>query len=55
MSMTNWFWIIYVLCLIFGAWSAYEPAQPFRRWAGNLPFFILIGLLGWKVFGGPIQ
>ena len=58
-----WFWIIYVICVIFGFW-AWWPAAPapnqagwvgFRPLGGLLVIFILIGLLGWQVFGPPLK
>jgi hypothetical protein len=37
-----------------GGWCCYWPEN--RRWAGGwLILFILIGLLGWRVFEPPIQ
>lgn len=50
-----WFWIIYVLSLLLGGgWYWRTPAlQP---WGPiGLIQFILIGLLGWGVFGAPIH
>jgi hypothetical protein len=43
--------------VLFGLWAGYVPGQPYtyRHWGGNIVLFILIGLLGWKVFGAPIQ
>jgi hypothetical protein len=56
MTAGIWFWIIYVISLIFsGGWywrnqATLAPFGPF-----SLLFFILIGLLGWGVFGAPIR
>jgi hypothetical protein len=55
MPIGMWFWVLYVLCLLFWGWSVYDPAQPFRRQGGGLAFFVLIGLLGYAVFAGPIK
>ncbi len=53
MSAGIWFWIIYVIVGIFGC---YAGASWDRRWiGGGLIVFILIGLLGWGVFGPPIH
>lgn len=48
-----WFWIIFVICALFGGWSL--RGQPPHFWGGGLVLFILIGLLGWGVFGPPIR
>lgn len=55
-----WFWIIYVICLLFGIWFSWPTGQAvglvhFAPLGGSLIVFILIGLLGWKVFGPPVQ
>ena len=52
MSSGIWFWIIFVIALLFGAWTEW----PFQRRAGTvLVVFILLALLGYRVFGGPVQ
>jgi hypothetical protein len=54
MSAAIWFWIIYVISLVFGGWMIW-PA-PDRRIFGSWGIlFILIGILGWGVFGPPIR
>ena len=56
MSAGIWFWIIYVLCLLFGVWSVWPTYRDSPRvFGGGLVVFILLGLLGWRVFGPPIQ
>lgn len=54
MSAGIWFWIIYVISILFcGYWL-----WPFGtdRWGWpSLVIFVLIGLLGWGVFGAPIR
>lgn len=59
MSAGIWFWLIFVLCFLFGTF-AYWPVNATDRAAwrplgGNLVVFILLGLLGWRLFGPPIQ
>ena len=54
-----WFWIIYVLCLVLGLGLNW-PANPgdrnaWRPFGSNLVVLILLGLLGWGVFGPPIK
>lgn len=52
MSAGIWFWIIFVISIIFGFWSVW----PFERKSGiYLVVYILIGLLGWRVFGPVVQ
>jgi hypothetical protein len=57
MTLAIWFWILYVLSLLFGLWTGYTPGQPypFRTWGVLVVVFILIGFLGFRTFGGPIQ
>lgn len=43
------FWILFVLAIVFGFGFIALPHGV--AWGGNLLIFILIGLLGWKVFG----
>lgn len=55
MTAGIWFWIFFVISLVFGGgWYWRNPAsQPFGPYA--LIFYVLIGLLGWGVFGAPIR
>jgi hypothetical protein len=48
------FWILMILWLILGLWAVW-PITNFGLAGGNLLLFILLGLLGWKVFGPPLQ
>ncbi len=52
MPAAIWFWIIYVICVIFGIWSEWPIGRPF---GGRVAVFVLLGLLGWGVFGPPIR
>jgi hypothetical protein len=51
------FWIIYVVCLVL--WLVADFGGVFggygRFAGGGVVDFILIGLLGWGIFGAPIQ
>ena len=57
MGANIWFWLVYVLCVIFGGfvlrpWGttpAYGPTY------GLFIAYLLIGLLGWGIFGSPIH
>lgn len=51
-----WFWLIYVICVLFGVWAEW-PNDPngFRPFGGRVIVFVLLGLLGWGVFGSPLK
>lgn len=50
-----WFWIIYVMIFLLGGFWGYRDER-FRPWLGpGVVVYILIGLLGWGVFGPPIR
>ena len=51
------FWILMLVWLIFGFWTTWPTGttQDFRPAGGNLLLFIVIALLGWKVFGSPLK
>jgi hypothetical protein len=53
------FWVLMLVWLIFGLW-VFWPANnstggAFAPVGVNLILFLLIGLLGWKTFGPPLQ
>ena len=55
MPLSNWFWLFYVLYVIFGFWHGYDAARPWYRWGGAHLFnLVLLGILGWRVFSGPV-
>ena|ERR1700731_830855 len=56
-TLQNWFWGIYVLTLVLGLWTWYEPTQPiwYRRAGSFVVLMVLIGLLGYEVFGSVIK
>jgi hypothetical protein len=51
------FWVLMVLWLIFGIWSNRVQIQggQYQIIGGNLLLFILLFILGWRVFGFIIQ
>jgi len=53
------FWILMLIWLVFGLWLTWPAstgsALAFGLVGGNLLLFLVIGLLGWKVFGSPVQ
>jgi hypothetical protein len=55
MAAGIWFWIVFVIIGLFGGmWGFTSPCD--RRWlGGSFVVYILIGLLGWGVFGPPIR
>jgi hypothetical protein len=58
MTLEVWFWVFYVLALVLGLYAGYSyRGQPYAytAWGGNLFFFVLIGILGWKLFGSPVK
>jgi hypothetical protein len=57
MEIQVWFWLFYVLGLLFSLWVEYVPNQryPFQYGARNIFFFVLIVLLGWKLFGSVVK
>lgn len=54
MDVSLLFWILMLLWAVFGVWSNL-PGGNFRGWGGTLLLFVLIGLLGYKVFGAPLH
>ena len=57
MPLSLLFWIIYILTIVGGVWSYYDSAQPlwYRRFGGYLILWILVGILGYRVFGAAIK
>lgn len=55
MTIGMLFWILYIVGLVFYGWVGYSRAE--SRWVigGGLFWWVLIFLLGWKVFGFPVQ
>ena len=51
------FWVIYVIAIIFGVWSNYAPAEPlwYRKAGAYLVLWLLVGMLGWSVFGPVVK
>ena len=54
MGANIWFWLIYVITALFGGYLLWPNAD--RRITGSWGIlFILIGILGWALFGSPIK
>jgi len=55
MSTSLLYWILMLLWLIFGLWVSWPvTGASFRPLGGNLLLFVLLVILGWKVFGPPV-
>lgn len=54
MSLGLVFWILMLVWLVFGVWSAW-PTLGTKANGGDLLVFILLLILGWKTFGAPIH
>ena len=51
------FWVLMILWLLFGLWWNADQFKTgnYGLFGGNLLLFILLGLLGWRVFGPVLQ
>lgn len=54
MALGLWYWLILVLWLIFSGWVGLRPNGDRYVFGGSLVVFILLVLLGLKVFGSPV-
>jgi len=55
MPLSILFWVIYLVALLFGIWGTYgQPDWP-RRAGGNFALWVLVGILGYRVFGSAIR
>ena len=53
MSLALLFWVLYIIAIVF---SLYTNRANWPGWAGgSLVQFVLIGILGWAVFGAAIH
>lgn len=55
MTLEVWFWIFMALWLFFGLWRARAEAAPYPIVGGHLLQFLLFVIVGWKIFGSPVQ
>jgi hypothetical protein len=53
------FWILMLVWLLFGLWWQWPAvggaAVTFAPVGGSVLLFLVVGILGWKVFGSPLQ
>ena len=57
MSLQVWFWAIFVISLLFGCFDEYEASKPYPWHVGlrHLLLYVLVGILAWAQFGGPVK
>ncbi len=55
MSAGIWFWILMILPLLFGGWRAYTDTPNRSFYGFGMLLWIVLFLLGWRVFGSPVQ
>jgi len=58
MSKGLLFWVIWIICVLVWAgmnFGGFGGAQVGHLAGGGVIEFILFGLLGWQVFGPPVQ
>lgn len=55
MSIGLVFWILMLLWLILGFALRLGYLGPHIVWGGDIMLFLLLLLLGWKVFGAPVH
>lgn len=57
MTLSAWFWIVFVLWLLFGGGWYWAPETNRRYFGigGGVVLAVLLGLLGWGAFGAPLK
>lgn len=55
MPLSVLFWVIYVIAVFFGAWLNYGQTGWPRNFGGHFVLWILVGILGYRVFGSVIK
>ena len=59
MKMGLLFWILMLICVVFGVWANWPAGGgttvAYGPMGGTILLLVLVGLLGWKVFGAPLQ
>jgi hypothetical protein len=51
------FWMLMILCVLFGCWWSFGGQGPlnYPAFGMNLITWVLLALLGWKTFGKIVQ
>lgn len=52
MSLALAYWIIMLVWLVLGVWTSWPNL---RAGSGNLILFVLLVIIGWKLFGAPVH
>lgn len=56
MSLGILFWFLMIVWAIFGfAWNWGAVPGSYGPWGHSLLLFVLLGLLGWGVYGAPVH
>jgi hypothetical protein len=57
MPLQYFFWGFYVAALFLVVWSHYEAGQPlwYRRAGSHFILWVLVGMLGWRIFGSVVK
>ncbi len=57
MAAGSWFWVIFVICVIFGLWgnNPWRAAPTWGPFSSLVVIFVLLGLLGYHAFGSPVH
>jgi hypothetical protein len=56
MPVQVWFWVFYVLGIVGYFFFSYDAARPWFRWGGGgFLIFLLLGILGYQVFGSAVK
>lgn len=55
MSLSLAYWILMLLWLVFGLWSNWPAAGGIRPLGNTLLLFLLLVIVGWKIFGAPVH
>lgn len=55
MPIGMWYWILMLIWLLWGGYTTWPRGdnRVFWPFGGSLLLFILLALLGWRVFGSP--
>ena len=54
MNISFVFWFLMLFVLLFGG-LGYSGVWHYGYWGSGLLLFVLLALLGWKIFGPPIK
>ena len=49
------FWVIFVVAVLFFGWHAYGTPYGYHVVGGSAVTMVLIGILGWRVFGPTVR